>query len=251
MMKKFFVIITALFTNILAFQVSALSQDSQKAIDNFISKAQQKIQDKWDNFKETLILSLNKILAQNANNKDIRNWLSQIISALDKKQTSQIENKISDKSISKSDNNKQENTGEENIQLINYLEITWNTIPTIIPKNSDKTRILKIQLTAHDRQAQVEAITIKLNWFVSKDQIKSVLIEDEYYKTLTNVRAFNSEYEARLIFQDPLVIVKNTTKTLFVDIWIQNIVSEVFWLSIPDKDHLESDLPVDWNFPIK
>ena len=85
----------------------------------------------------------------------------------------------------------------------------------------------------------------------SRDHINNVYLEDENGRVLTNQRQFNTDYEARLVFDGKYVVPANTTKKVFVVMDVKKSVNEMIKFVIPSADYVDASTEVKGDFPIE
>ncbi len=120
-----------------------------------------------------------------------------------------------------------------------------------VPGTGSHIKVMKLDLTAGSEDVEVKAITVKLDGMVSREHITNVYIEDENGKVLTNQREFNTDYEARLVFDGDYVVPANTVKKVYVVMDVKNSVNEIIKFVIPSADYVDASTEVKGDFPIE
>ena len=131
------------------------------------------------------------------------------------------------------DNSGNQNAGED--QLVVAVDPATPR-DQYVPGTGSHIQVLKFDLTAGSKDVNVKAATIKLEGMVNKDNVTNVYIEDENGVVLTNQRGFNSDYEARLVFNGDYVVKAGEVKGLYLVMDVKNSTNELIKLSITDLD---------------
>jgi hypothetical protein len=148
----------------------------------------------------------------------------------------------------------QEETTEEQTAEENVLEVALDPDTPreqYVPGTGSHIRVMKLDLTAGAKDVKVEAITVKLDGMVNREHITNVYLEDENGKILTNQREFNTDYEARLVFEGDYVVPANTIRKVYVVMDVKNSVNEIIKFVIPSADYVKADATVKGDFPIE
>ena len=200
---------------------------------------------------------------QNANqNADISSILGSILGNNNTQATGSTENTSA-------------TTGETNTQKTNTQENTTNNKNTensnvakaenvltvsldpatprdqYVPGTGVDIKVMKVDFTAGSEDVTVKAVTVKLGGMIARDHITNVYLENNSGVIITNQRNFGTDYTARLVLNNPLVVKAGTTQSVYVAVDVKGSVNELIQISIPSADDIEASTKVEGQFPIK
>lgn len=120
-----------------------------------------------------------------------------------------------------------------------------------VPGTGSNINVMKIALAAGSEDVDVDAITVKLQGLVSRTNLTAVYLQDADGKILTNQREFNTNYEARLVFEGNYVVPANTVKKVYLAISVAGSVNEIYSFSVDSAEKVEASVDVQGDFPIQ
>jgi len=137
--------------------------------------------------------------------------------------------------------NTQEETTNENTDTATENVLTVSLDPATpaeqyVPGTGSHIPVMKFDLTAGSEDVTIKSVTAKLEGMVNKDHIKNVYIEDENGVVLTNLRPFNTDFEALLVFNGDYVVKAGEVKALYLVMDVEDSVNELIKISITDID---------------
>ena len=190
--------------------------------------------------------------AQQDSNDNGDSDLNSIISGLTGDDNNQdTSDNTSDNNQDNTDNNQQDDTNNNNNNNAQEDKLVVAVDPATpaeqyVPGTGSHIQVLKFDLTAGSKDVTVKAATVKLEGMVNKDHIENVYIEDENGVVLTNQRGFNTDYEARLVFNGDYTVKAGEVKGLYLVMDVKNSTNELIKMSITDLDASStvSGLPV-------
>ena len=120
-----------------------------------------------------------------------------------------------------------------------------------VPGTGNHIKVMKLDFIAGENDVKLSAITVTLEGMVSKSNITNVYLEDEDGNVLTNQREFNTDYEARLVFDGDFTVAANSSKKVYVVMDVAGSTNEIIKMTIKSADAVETDGgSVTGNFPI-
>lgn len=119
-----------------------------------------------------------------------------------------------------------------------------------VPGTGSNIKVMKVDLAAGTTDVELRSLTVKLNGLASRNNITAVYMTNAEGLILTNQRAFNSDYEARLVFENKFVIPANRIVSVYLRIDTANSQNEIFTFSIPSTESVDADVDVVGDFPI-
>ena len=144
-------------------------------------------------------------------------------------------NNNQDNSSATGNNNQDNNNNTQEDKLVVAVDPA-TPAEQYVPGTGSHIQVLKFDLTAGGKDVTVKAATVKLSGMINKDNIKNVYIEDENGVVLTNQRGFNTDYEARLVFDGNYVVKAGESKGLYLVMDVKNSTNELIKMSITDLD---------------
>jgi len=145
--------------------------------------------------------------------------------------------------------NTQQTTAAEEDKLVVSLDPA-TPAEQYVPGTGVDIKAMKVDFVAGSKDVTVKAVTVKLQGMVARDHIDNVYLEDENGAIISNQRGFGTDYTARLVLTNGLVVKAGTTKAIYVAFDVKNSVNELIRISIPSAADVEATSPVDGQFPI-
>ena len=113
-----------------------------------------------------------------------------------------------------------------------------------VPSTGSQVRVMKLDFLAGSSDVKLSALTVKLQGLADRTKVQYVYMVDEDGKVLTSQRSFNTEFEARLVFNSSYVIPAGKIKKLYVAVDLINASGQIFNFSVNDAASVESDVTV-------
>lgn len=121
-----------------------------------------------------------------------------------------------------------------------------------VPGNGSNISVMKVDFLAGEDPIRLDAVSVSLEGFASRNNFSNVKLVDEDGVKLTNERSFTSDYKARLVFEKDFVIPANGVKSAYLYVETQNSTNEVFNLAIMMAEDIEANtVDVSGPFPIR
>ena len=119
-----------------------------------------------------------------------------------------------------------------------------------VPGTGVDIKVLKLDLTAGSKDVTVKAITVALGGMIARNHITNVYLENNSGAIISNQRNFGTNYTARLVINNNLVIKAGTTKSVYVALDVANSTNELIKVSVPSVNDVEASSTVAGQFPI-